>query len=80
MTTRMDAMNLVKYEYSAACHKHPEWPSDPFRALAIVNEEALELTQAVNDGQIDAALIEAAQTAAVCIRFIEGVLAQKVSE
>ena len=58
-----------------AKEKHPEFPSDPHKALAIINEEFLELVQAVNDGKNNGHIIEEASHVAVtAIRFIENML------
>lgn len=81
----INACAMVCRERDKAVLKHPYWPTDIFKALAIVSEEAGELAMAVNDHQykqasIDNAITEAAQTAAVCIRFIEGALRQKAGE
>ena len=58
-----------------AKEKHPEFPSDPHKALAIINEEFLELVQAINDGKNNSHIIEEASHVAVtAIRFIENML------
>jgi len=56
--------------------KHPGWPTDPIHATAIIAEESGELTKAAidfyfkrNDNE-DEMMKEAAQTAAVLLRFM----------
>ena len=57
---------------------HPQYPTDPIHAAAVVTEEAGELAQAVNDWVYDKKLYdptpfveqEALQTAASAVRFI----------
>jgi len=70
-----DAIELVYSELEKAKKKH-EWPIDIVHAAAVVGEEAGELLQAALDQIYDAGnnienmRIEAAQTAAVAIRFL----------
>lgn len=70
----------VLKEYQLAVTKHPKWPTDPFRALAILSEEHGELAQAVIDttyapssphAGLDNVRREAQQLAAMCLRFVE---------
>lgn len=54
---------------------HPEWPSDPVHASAILNEEAGELTKAVlewvfQDGDFAELEKEAIQVGAMAVRFL----------
>ena len=54
---------------------HPDYPTDMFKQLAIMQEEAGEVTKAVLDchnvkDTIDHIVIELTQTAAMCIRMI----------
>lgn len=72
-------MDIVSTELAAAKAKFPTWPSDPFHALAILGEEFGELTKAVVEAtyephKADLADVrrEAVQTAAMAIRFLEG--------
>jgi len=56
--------------------KHPEWPTDMFRQLAIMNEEAGEVTKAVlhyhyEQGSLEDVKSELIQTAAMCMRMLE---------
>jgi NTP pyrophosphatase (non-canonical NTP hydrolase) len=70
---RAVAKELVKAEA-----KHPEWPTDPLHAIAIIGEEFGELTQAVlqvtyepGKSLITDVQREAAQTAAMALRFLQ---------
>jgi NTP pyrophosphatase (non-canonical NTP hydrolase) len=72
-------MDIVSAELAAAKAKFPTWPADPFHALAILGEEFGELTKAVTEAtyepwKSDLADVrrEAIQTAAMAIRFLEG--------
>jgi NTP pyrophosphatase (non-canonical NTP hydrolase) len=76
--TRQQAVNLALKELSRAEKKHPKWPTDPVHASAILNEEAGELTQAClqfyYEGKSGARMEEeAAQVAAMAIRFLMGI-------
>lgn len=62
----------VARELDAARKKHPLWPVSPFHQVAVITEEVGELAQAVNDDNLNHARQEAAQVAAVAIRFLEG--------
>ena len=69
---------LILLELVNAKKKHPGWPEDPVHAVAILNEEAGELTQACldftyDDKSIEQAMIEAAQCGAMVIRFLSNV-------
>jgi len=59
-----------------AKEKHPVWPEDIFEQLAILQEEAGEITKAVldyktGDGSKEDLQKEVYQTAAMCLRFLE---------
>ena len=62
---------IVKRELDHARNKHPLWPLNRYRQLTIIAEEFGELAQAINDNREDDAEIEAAQTIATLIRFLE---------
>jgi NTP pyrophosphatase (non-canonical NTP hydrolase) len=67
----------IVLEYNEAKNKHPEWPTDPIHASAIVAEEAGELTRATlqhtyENGRLEDAEKEAIQVAVTAIRFLEG--------
>ncbi len=69
---RKDVFSILLIEVEKAERKHPEYPADPAEALAIIAEEMLELTRAVNDGEDKQRLIEeAAHVAVTAFRFIE---------
>ena len=62
-------------ECCRAAKLHPNWPTDPIHASAILNEEAGELTQAVinwfyHDGNFAEIEKEALQTGAMVVRFL----------
>ncbi len=73
-----DMMTVIDEVFGAlrkAEAKHPGWPMDPIHAAAIVGEEAGELTRAAlqyhyEGVDSDPMLQEAAETAAMAIRFL----------
>jgi NTP pyrophosphatase (non-canonical NTP hydrolase) len=77
--TKDKVIELVFEELRKAEAKHPSWPNDPIHGAAIVAEEAGELIQASIDYYYKhhtrlpsdyAMMKEAAQTAAMGIRFL----------
>jgi len=72
---------LIENELEGALHKHPKFPCDPVRAVAIMAEEAGEAIQAANDwvyiedggGPPYELETELLQTAATCIRILKGI-------
>lgn len=67
----------VLAEVRWAQEMHPEWPTDPLHALAILGEEFGELTQSVLQATYEQekstpahVRIEAIQTAAMALRFL----------
>jgi len=81
MELNSELERLLKYsdidaELKLAKMKHPDYPSDMFRQVAIMNEEAGEVTKAVlhyyyEDGSIDDVKKELKHTAAMCMRMLE---------
>jgi len=74
-TNVSEAVKLALAELKKAEEKHPNWPSDPIHAAAIVAEEAGELVQASLDttysgGSQDRMRAEASQVAAMGLRFL----------
>lgn len=73
-----DILKEVMEELRTAVAKHPNWPADPFHALAILGEEYGELQQAIlqrvyeddKNVSMDDIRKEAVQTAAMAIRFL----------
>ena len=66
----------IESELQKAEKKHPNYPTDIFKQLAIMQEEAGEVTMAVNDFSngdctIEHVREELIQTAAMCVRMIE---------
>jgi NTP pyrophosphatase (non-canonical NTP hydrolase) len=66
----------VDAELKRAENKHPNFPQDMFRQLAIMQEEAGEVTKAVlhyhyEDGTIEHVKEELTQTAAMCMRMLK---------
>jgi hypothetical protein len=65
-------------ELQRAENIHPNWPTDPVHAGAILAEEAGEVVKAINNvvtkhkGESDYAT-EAIQCAAMCIRFLKNI-------
>lgn len=70
----MNALNDVLFELERATAKHPEWPTDPFHALAILTEEVGELAQtllkATYEGGPEPDRQEAVQVAAMALRLL----------
>lgn len=74
----------IQAEVNRAKSKHPNWPEDNIHAAAIVCEESGELIRAAlqhkyEGGTIDEMRKEAIQTAATCIRLLEGLNAQPIT-
>ncbi len=72
----MSIYNDIAQELTFAKQQHPNYPTDIFRQLAIMQEEAGEVTMAVNDLESGKSTIvhvrkELIQTAAMCVRMIE---------
>ena len=67
----------IFYEYLRAKVKHPEFPTDPFQAMCIIQEELGEAIQALNNfkhhqqGCIDDVQIELLHTIVTCIRTLK---------
>lgn len=66
----------IAEELKRARKKHPNYPEDLFRKLAILSEELGEVTMAVNDYDDGLDTLphireELIQTAAMCVRFLE---------
>lgn len=73
--TRNEAMQLIRDELYKAEHKHPTYPDDIFKQLAIMNEEAGETTKAClhyidEGGTLEDVKKELIQTAAMCVRML----------
>ena len=73
---RLMKYDEIQQELEQAEKKHPDFPSDMFRQVAIINEEAGEITKAVLDyhyenGSFEDIKQELRQTAAVCMRMLE---------
>jgi len=68
---------LIESELHIAKHKHPDWPTDPVHAAAIVAEESGELIRAAiqlkieKTGSLAALEREAIQTIATAVRLLE---------
>ena len=68
----------IMAELERAKDKHPHWPDDPLHAVAVLNEESGELTQATLDfayaaGDLERMREEAVQCGAMAIRFLENI-------
>ena len=67
---------LQKYKPIEAELKHPNYPVDEFRQVAIINKEAGEITKAVlhyyyENGSLENIKKKLIQTAAMCMRMLE---------
>ncbi len=75
-----DAIDWTVAELSRALVKFPTWPTDPMHALAVLQEEVGELTKEVvqltyepHKSNLEAVRKEAAQTAAMALRFLASI-------
>ena len=73
---RLQRYAEIDVELNRAETKHPNYPSDMFRQLAIMQEEAGEVTKAVlyyhyEGGTIEHIKEELIQTAAMCVRMLK---------
>lgn len=76
---REEAFAFLYLELEKAERKHPEFPTDPEKALAIITEEFLELARAVNDQESrDRQKEEACHVAVTAMRFIEAMNQNKI--
>jgi NTP pyrophosphatase (non-canonical NTP hydrolase) len=67
--------DIIDDELKRAIEKHPIFPKDMFKQLAIMQEEAGEVTKAVlyynyEGGSIEDVKKELIQTAAMCVRML----------
>lgn len=81
---RLKKYNPIDAELKRAEKKHPDFPTDMFRQVAIMNEEAGEVTKAVlhyhyEGGSLKDVKEELIQTAAMCMRML-GALAKMPHE
>ena len=81
---RLQKYKAIEKELQRAKKIHPNYPTDIFIQLAIMQEEAGEATKAVLDYQcnkcsIDSIIQELIQTAAMCMRMLEAIQPQKQS-
>jgi len=72
---RLQKYNPIDAELKRAEKKHPDFPTDMFRQVAIMNEEAGEVTKAVlhyhyEGGSLKDVREELIQTAAMCMRML----------
>jgi NTP pyrophosphatase (non-canonical NTP hydrolase) len=73
---RLQKYAPIDLELRRAKEKHPNYPNDIFQQLAIMQEEAGEVTMAVLDHYYDGKSLshvkeELIQTAAMCMRMLE---------
>ena len=72
---RLRKYSSIEAELKRAEIIHPDYPTDMFRQVAILNEESGEVTKAVLDyhyegGSIEHIQEELIQTAAMCMRML----------
>lgn len=77
---RLQKYAVIEKELIRAEEKHPAFPSDMYEQLAIMQEEAGEVTKAVIDyhcqsGTIQDVKDELIQTAAMCMRMLLNIMA-----
>lgn len=75
---RLQKYAPIDKELMRAEKKHPLWPKDLFQQLAIMQEEAGEVTKAVLDYHFSSDTLqhikeELIQTAAMCMRMIKNI-------
>lgn len=75
---RLRKYNPIDAELKRAIKKHPNFPKGIFKQLAIMNEEAGEVTKAVlhykyEGGSIEDVKDELIQTAAMCMRMLNNI-------
>ena len=73
---RLQKYIVIDIELKRAEKKHPNFPADMFRQVAIMNEEAGEVTKAVlhyhyENGGLENIKKELIQTAAMCVRMLD---------
>jgi len=73
---RLQKYNPIDAELKRAEKKHPNFPKDMFQQLAIMQEEAGEVTKAVlhyhyENGTLEHVREELIQTAAMCMRMLQ---------
>ena len=73
----LQVLQAILEEFDRATKIHPDWPTDPVHAAAILSEEAGEVIKAVNnavtgkkDGKDSDYTTEAIQCGAMCLRFL----------
>ena len=81
---RLGKYEQVERELERAEKKHPDFPKDMFQQLAIMQEEAGEVTKAVlhyhyENGTIEHIREELIQTAAMCVRMMQN-LPSKINQ
>lgn len=69
------ALKDILVEYQKAKKKHPKYPNNDYKAIAIITEEVGELAQAILDREFGKKTIshvqeEAAQVGAMGLRFL----------
>jgi NTP pyrophosphatase (non-canonical NTP hydrolase) len=82
MENRSQYYEAIEAELNRAEEKHPDYPQDIFQQLAIMQEEAGEVTKAVlhyhyENGTIEHIHKELVQTAAMCIRMLQNLKTSK---
>lgn len=73
---RLEKYSPIDRELIRAKEKHPDYPENMFQQLAIMQEEAGEVTKAVlhyhyENGSLSDVRNELIQTAAMCMRMLE---------
>lgn len=73
---KFESLDLILTELKRAKIKHPNYPSDLFKQVAIMQEESGEVVKAVLDYSFhkctkEDIIKELAQTAAMCIRMMD---------
>ena len=80
---RLMKYDEIQQELDRAEKKHPDFPQDMFRQLAIMQEEAGEVTKAVlhyhyENGTLEDVREELVQTAAMCLRMLQNLTSNAI--
>lgn len=73
---RLRKYSVIEAELQRAKRKHPEYPDNVFKQVAIISEEAGEVAKVAlqyhdEGGSLDNLRAELIQTAAMCMRMLE---------
>lgn len=70
----LDVLRILRKEYINAVAEHPIFAGSDSQAVCIITEEVGELAKAVNEGNKEEEITEAAHAAVTAIRMMEMLL------